>query len=796
MNNYDLLSILGVGSFGTVYKARHKQTSIIYAIKKFNKKYFSIDKCKELREVKSLSKLKHVNIIKLEDIILEDNTLFLVFELMTKNIYEHISSSSLKEKEVKSIVFQILSGLNYMHRLGYFHRDLKPENILINHENIIKIADFGLAREIRSIPPYTQYVSTRWYRSPECLLEANNYSYPVDIWAIGCITIELLSGNPIFPGNNQKDTLMKIVTLLGIPPKGGEIDKLSRKIDFKFPKITANIVQEISNFLPANTSQDAISFILEILKWEPNERPTASILLNHSFFQDINEDSNLFDITSSRKVSNAFDLDKLLDNSQELNNFINKINQQDIFSPILNNINISKEEDLQSLHNLQDKYNTANVGIGVGSKSNWNNIEAGNTYSTISPIDYMQTPKMILNFEVEEEFKIEKQEKKEKDGKFQEDNEKVDLTEKESEVLNESKKGKLKKFNFSISKISFESKKKIGNDDVVEIADNYFEIEDNLNGNKSNIVNTIENNNDDKIINKKLNVLSRRKDKLLKPISNIVYNNIPQPQLSSNKNFISRNIQLNNHKPKINSIHSIHSISSINSIIDNKPKEILVKNKQIPNKTKSYLRPISNIHIKKVPFSNKNLIKISTIHKENLKNESISYIEQSENMNNAEDEYINTDISKIRIKSAFRNFEKSQMESQKKNENDEYALLNKDLYIQNIPNFNINTIDYNLPITNKYSNRRGKNIVFPSEITNINSELHIRKNDNNENNHVKSIYDKGGLPIINNSRRCKNKLKSIIDNKDIKEMKYNSNFDDIQNQLIQNIQSKIVVNIN
>ena len=97
-----------------------------------------------------------------------------------------------------------------MHRHGFFHRDLKPENMMYNNNNI-KIIDFGLAREIRSRPPYTDYISTRWYRPPELLVRSTNYSSPIDIWAAGCIMAELYMLNPIFCGNSELDQLNKIM---------------------------------------------------------------------------------------------------------------------------------------------------------------------------------------------------------------------------------------------------------------------------------------------------------------------------------------------------------------------------------------------------------------------------------------------------------------------------------------------------------------------------------------------------------------------------------------------------------
>lgn len=125
--------------------------------------------------------------------------------------------------------FQIFAGLSHMHQSGLFHRDMKPENILIrrttekrgpNHQRpalLIKIADFGLAREIKSRPPYTEYVSTRWYRAPEVLLRSTSYSSPVDIWAVGTILAELVTLRPLFPGQSEVDQVFRICEILGCP---------------------------------------------------------------------------------------------------------------------------------------------------------------------------------------------------------------------------------------------------------------------------------------------------------------------------------------------------------------------------------------------------------------------------------------------------------------------------------------------------------------------------------------------------------------------------------------------------
>ena len=98
--------------------------------------------------------------------------------------------------------YQLLQGLAYLHQQNIFHRDIKPENLLVKGDNI-KIADFGLARETNSRPPYTEYISTRWYRAPEILMKSENYGLESDMWSVGCVIFEMITGFPLFPFNND-----------------------------------------------------------------------------------------------------------------------------------------------------------------------------------------------------------------------------------------------------------------------------------------------------------------------------------------------------------------------------------------------------------------------------------------------------------------------------------------------------------------------------------------------------------------------------------------------------------------
>ncbi|KOM45401.1 hypothetical protein LR48_Vigan06g070700 [Vigna angularis] len=281
---YNLIKEVGDGTFGSVWRAINKQTGEVVAIKKMKKKYYSWEECVNLREVKSLRKMNHPNIVKLKEVIRESDILYFVFEYMECNLYQLMKDREklFSEGEVRNWCFQAFQGLAYMHQRGYFHRDLKPENLLVT-KDIIKIADFGLAREITSQPPYTEYVSTRWYRAPEVLLQSYMYTSKVDMWAMGAIMAELFSLRPLFPGVSEADEIYKICGVIGNPTHESWDDglKLARDINYQFPQLAG---VHLSALIPS-ASDDAISLIKSLCSWDPCKRPTASEALQHPFFQ-------------------------------------------------------------------------------------------------------------------------------------------------------------------------------------------------------------------------------------------------------------------------------------------------------------------------------------------------------------------------------------------------------------------------------------------------------------------------------------------------------------------------------
>jgi meiosis induction protein kinase IME2/SME1 len=255
------------------------------------KTFDSYNQCLELREVIFLRSLpNHPHLVPALDIFLDPITkkLHIAMEYMDGNLYQLMKARDHKVMDgasVKSILFQIISGLEHIHDHHFFHRDIKPENILVSTSApqdsastfrrysalvtppstppayTIKIADFGLARETHSKLPYTTYVSTRWYRAPEVLLRAGEYSAPVDIWAVGAMAVEIATLKPLFPGGNEVDQVWRVCEIMGSPGAwvnkhgqkvgGGEWKdgvKLAQKLGFSFPKVILSFTSAFRTF--------------------------------------------------------------------------------------------------------------------------------------------------------------------------------------------------------------------------------------------------------------------------------------------------------------------------------------------------------------------------------------------------------------------------------------------------------------------------------------------------------------------------------------------------------------------
>lgn len=292
------------------------------------KTFDSFGPCLELREVVFLRTLPHhAHLVPALDIFLDpySKKLHIAMEFMEGNLYQLMKARDhklLDNGSVKSILFQIMQGLEHIHDHHFFHRDIKPENILVTtsaHQDssvtsfrrysalvtppstppsyTVKIADFGLARETHSKLPYTTYVSTRWYRAPEVLLRAGEYSAPVDIWAVGAMAVEIATLKPLFPGGNEVDQVWRVCEIMGSPGNwysksgtrvgGGEWregTRLAGKLGFSFPKMAPHSLDTILQ--APQWPRELSHFVTWCLMWDPRNRPTSTQALAHDYFID------------------------------------------------------------------------------------------------------------------------------------------------------------------------------------------------------------------------------------------------------------------------------------------------------------------------------------------------------------------------------------------------------------------------------------------------------------------------------------------------------------------------------
>ncbi|CAD8095806.1 unnamed protein product [Paramecium primaurelia] len=291
MNQYKLVGKKGEGTFSEVIKSQSFKTGNYVAIKCMKNKFTSIEQVNHLREIQALRKLSpHDHIIKLIEVLYDEPTgrLALVFELMEQNLYEHIKGrrQPLNPQKVKSYMYQLLKSIEHMHRNGIFHRDIKPENILLNTDHL-KLADFGSCKGIYSKHPYTEYISTRWYRAPECLLTDGYYDHKMDLWGVGCVMFEIVALFPLFPGTNELDQVNKIHNILGTPNQKvfDRFRKQATHMEINFPPKHGSGIDRLLQ----GQSKECIDLIKLLLTYDPEERINAQQALKHEYFRELYE---------------------------------------------------------------------------------------------------------------------------------------------------------------------------------------------------------------------------------------------------------------------------------------------------------------------------------------------------------------------------------------------------------------------------------------------------------------------------------------------------------------------------
>ncbi|KAI5865438.1 Pkinase-domain-containing protein [Durotheca rogersii] len=282
-------SVVGSGTYGKVFKGVHVYTKRLVALKRIRmegeRDGFPVT---AVREIKLLQSLKHTNIVNLQEVMVEKNDCFMVFEYLSHDLTGLLNHPSYKldPAQKKHLALQLFEGLDYLHKRGVLHRDIKAANILVSSDGVLKLADFGLARFYAKhhMLDYTNRVITIWYRSPELLLGETQYGAAVDIWSAACVMVEIFTRHAIFPGDGGEiNQLEKIYAIIGTPNKvewPGLVDmpwfELLRP-GYRRPNVFAEKYKER---VPAA----AFDLLTSMFQYDPAKRPSATDVLEHAYF--------------------------------------------------------------------------------------------------------------------------------------------------------------------------------------------------------------------------------------------------------------------------------------------------------------------------------------------------------------------------------------------------------------------------------------------------------------------------------------------------------------------------------
>ncbi|KAL0801177.1 hypothetical protein Bca101_056353 [Brassica carinata] len=298
VDEFERLNKIDEGTYGVVYRAKDKKTGEIVALKKVK-----MEKEREgfpltaLREINILLSFHHPSIVDVKEVVVGSSldSIFMVMEYMDHDLKALMETMKQRfsQSEVKCLMLQLLEGVKYLHDNWVLHRDLKTSNLLLNNRGELKICDFGLARQYGSpLKPYTHLVVTLWYRAPELLLGAKQYSTAIDMWSLGCIMAELLAKAPLFNGKTEFDQLDKIFRILGTPTE-------SIWPGFsKLPGVKVNFVKHQYNLLrkkfPATSftgspvlSDAGFDLLNKLLTYDPERRITVDAALKHEWFSEV-----------------------------------------------------------------------------------------------------------------------------------------------------------------------------------------------------------------------------------------------------------------------------------------------------------------------------------------------------------------------------------------------------------------------------------------------------------------------------------------------------------------------------
>lgn len=327
---YEIKEIIGEGAYGIVCSAIYKPSGQKVAIKKiqpFERTMFCL---RTLRELKLLKHFNHENIIGILDIQIpydydSFNEVYLIQELMETDLHRVIRTQQLSDNHCQYFIYQTLRALKALHSANVLHRDLKPSNLLLNSNCDLKVCDFGLARSVATPDDnfgfMTEYVATRWYRAPEIMLTFQEYTTAIDVWSVGCILAEMLSGRPLFPGSDYHNQLALIIDILGTPKMDDYNAIKSRRAKEYIRMLPFRHKKKFSSLYP-QASEDAVDLLEKLLTFSPKKRLTVEQALEHpyvSFYHDPNDEPNgkplpdgFFDFDRKKEALSMGELKKLL----------------------------------------------------------------------------------------------------------------------------------------------------------------------------------------------------------------------------------------------------------------------------------------------------------------------------------------------------------------------------------------------------------------------------------------------------------------------------------------------------
>jgi len=292
--SYTDTKVIGNGSFGVVYQAKLVQSNDMVAIKKVLQ-----DKRFKNRELQIMRRLDHLNIVQLKyfffssgDKLKEEVYLNLVLEFIPETVYR-VARHYTKQKQtipllyVKLYMYQLFRALAYIHSFGICHRDIKPQNLLLDPEtSVLKLCDFGSAKQLIKGEPNVSYICSRYYRAPELIFGAIDYTCYIDVWSSGCVLAELLLGQPIFPGESGVDQLVEIIKVLGTPTREQIRQMNPNYQEFRFPQIKAHPWHKVFR---NRTPPMAIDLVCRLLDYTPVTRLTPLEACSHAFFDELRD---------------------------------------------------------------------------------------------------------------------------------------------------------------------------------------------------------------------------------------------------------------------------------------------------------------------------------------------------------------------------------------------------------------------------------------------------------------------------------------------------------------------------